>query len=319
MMKIRWFRWLKWLSILFLLGVVVLNVVLYNHAYYFTHFTNKDIPRISRQAVQQQGWQERLKLAFFGVEIPKSRNKILPSAPFKTIHLIGTPQLEAWMIPTERPIRGVVLLFHGYTAHKSTQLKEAQVFRQMGYHTFLVDLRGHGGSDGLQTTIGYHEADDVRRAFEHIQRRYPDLPIVLYGSSMGAVSILKAVYDYDLAAECLVLECPFESMEAAIHRRFEQLNVPKTILSDLLLFWGGWQNDMDAFEHKSTRYAAQVKLPTLLLHGKHDQRVHQSEADAIVAQLAGPHQLVVLEAGHDHMYNSDSEGWTRAIWRFLES
>lgn len=313
-MKIRWFRWLLGL---FLMGIVVLNMVLYNHAYYFTHFTDKDIPRLNSQAVQQQSWQERLKLGFFGVEIPKSRNKILPSAPFKTIYLMGVPQLEAWMIPTDRPVQGVVLLFHGYTSKKSAQLGVAQAFRQMGYHTFLVDFRGHGGSGGLQTTIGYHEADDVRRAFEHIQKRYPDLPIVLYGSSMGAVSILKAMHDYKLSAHQLILECPFESMKTAIHRRFEALEVPTAILPDLLLFWGGWQNDMDAFQHRCTHYAQAVSLPTLLLHGSHDERVDRSEADAIVSQLAGPHELVILNAGHDHMFSSDQAGWTRAVWGFL--
>lgn len=318
-MKIHWFRGLKWLLGLSLVGIVTLNVVLYNHAYYFTHFTDKDIPRISRQAVQQQGWQERLKLGFFGVEIPKSRNKILPSAPFKTVNLMGTPQLEAWMIATDHPVRGVVLLFHGYTSQKSAHLDVAQTFRQMGYHTFLVDFRGHGGSEGLQTTIGYHEADDVRRAFEHIQKRYPSLPVVLYGSSMGAVSILKAIHDYKLPVQQLILECPFESMKTAIQRRFENLQLPTAVLPDLLLFWGGWQNDMDAFAHSCPHYAQAVSLPTLLLHGSHDERVARSEADAIISQLAGPHELVVLNAGHDHMLSSDPTGWTRAVWGFLSS
>ncbi len=133
-MRIRWFRWFKWLLGLFLIGVIGLNVVLYNHAYYFTHFIDADIPRINSQTVQQQGWQERLKLGFFGVEIPKSRNKILPEVPFKTKQMMGTPQLEAWMIPTDRRAQGVVVLFHGYTSKKSAKLRVARAIRQVGYH-----------------------------------------------------------------------------------------------------------------------------------------------------------------------------------------
>ncbi len=134
---------------------------------------------------------------------------------------------------------------------------------------------------------------------------------------MGAVGILKAVYDYDLSADRLILECPFESMKTAIHRRFENLDLPTVLLPDLLLFWGGWQNDMDAFQHSSTRYAQRVSMPTLLLHGQHDARVARSEVEAIVSQLTAPHELVLLDAGHDHMYSSDQTSWTRAVWNFL--
>lgn len=317
-MRIRWFRLLKWSLVLLLLGVVVLNVVLYNHAYYFTHFVDKDIPRMSSKSLQRQAWRQRLKLGFFGVEIPKSRNKITPTAPYQSVRILGAPALDAWWIETQRPVRGIALHFHGYTSKKASQLNNARALRAMGYHTMLVDFRGHGDSEGLQTTIGYHEADDVRRAYEHATRRYPDLPVVLMGSSMGAVSILKAVHDHDLKAEALILECPFESLRAAICRRFENLDLPTTLLPDVLLFWGGWQNDMDAFEHNSVRYAQAVEVPTLLLHGNRDQRVDQAEVSAILQGLQGPRSMVVLEAGHDHMISSDQEGWTRAVWSFLE-
>lgn len=317
-MAIRWSRGFKFLGFLVVLGIVLVNVVLYNHAYYFTHFVDKDLPRLTSAAIQQQPLQERLKLAFFGVEIPKSQNKITPSASYETITLAGNPSLEAWYIPTEQPVQGVVVLFHGYTSQKSSQLGNARTFRKMGYHTLLVDFRGHGGSDGLHTTIGYHEAEDVQRAYQYIQQRHPTLPIVLMGSSMGAVSILKAIHDHSLKARALILECPFESMRTAICRRFKNYQLPTTLLPDVLLFWGSWQNDMEAQEHNSVRYAQQVEIPTLLLHGAQDKRVDRSEADAIIAALAGPRELVVLEAGHDQMSSSAPKAWTSAVWHFLE-
>ena len=317
-MTIRWSKLLKWLLLLFLVLGILLNVVLYNHAYYFTHFGDQTLPRLTTAKVQQKPWSERLKLGFFGVEIPKSRNKITPAVPHKTVRILGTPALETWYIPTERPVRGIAALFHGYASSKASLLYPAEALRAMGYHTLLVDFRGHGDSEGSETTIGYREAEDVRRVCAHIAKRHPDLPLVLMGTSMGSVSILKALSDYDLQPEALVLECPFESMRTAIERRFELVGVDVPLLPDLLLFWGGWQLGMDAFGHNCTRYAQQVQVPTLLLHGKHDELVTSSEITAIETALLGPHQVVQLESKHDYMAATDPVGWKRAVWQFLD-
>ena len=56
-------------------------------------------------------------------------------------------------------------LFHGYTSDKSKLLTEAEFFRSQGFSVLLLDFAGNGGSEGVQTTVGYREADDVATAF----------------------------------------------------------------------------------------------------------------------------------------------------------
>lgn len=317
-MKINPWKWLKRLLYLALFVFISSNFVIYNHAYNFTHFVDKDLPKVKTEDLAKKTLSEKINLGIYGVEIPKPRNTIQPDSDFKEVTFGKQPQLHAWWIPTTQTPKGIMLLFHGYSASKSSHLERAKVLRKLGYHTFLVDFRGHGNSEGFQTSIGYHEAEDVKRAYQYI-RTYYDLPISLLGTSMGAVSILKAVHDAPLQIERLIIECPFRSLSDAIYSRFENMKIPQIILPELLLFWGGWQNDMKSWEHNSLTYASKITIPTLVIYGAKDSKVRRYEVDDIVNALGGKRHLTVLQnAGHDHLMQDDPAGWTKAVWQFLE-
>ncbi|BDS13508.1 alpha/beta hydrolase [Aureispira anguillae] len=317
-MKIKPWKWIKWCFYLFILLFIGSNFIIYNHAYYFTHFVDKDLPKLTSEEIDKKTFWEKIKIGVYGVEIAKPRNKIQPDSSFKTISLGKSPRLDAWWIPTSLPPKGVVILFHGYSANKSSQLEQARVLRKLGYHTFLVDFRGHGDSEGFQTSIGYHEALDVQRAYQYI-RTYHDLPISLLGTSMGAVSILKAMQDYQLDVEKLILECPFGSLKDAVYSRFENLNIPQVLLPELLLFWGGIQNNMNSWEHNAVNYARSIKVPTLIIYGEQDPKVRKHEIDAVFNALSNQRRLSIFKnAGHDHIMQDAPQAWTKAVWSFLE-
>ena len=45
---------------------------------------------------------------------------------------------------------------------------EARILAGAGYHLLLIDLRGHGLSEGDQLTYGYREAWDVQTAVDYL-------------------------------------------------------------------------------------------------------------------------------------------------------
>ena len=47
-------------------------------------------------------------------------------------------------------------------------LDKTEEFLKMGYSTLLVDFMGAGGSEGNQTSIGFHEAEEVKTVFDHL-------------------------------------------------------------------------------------------------------------------------------------------------------
>jgi alpha-beta hydrolase superfamily lysophospholipase len=303
--KIIWFALLPFLA---------LNTIAYNHAYQFTHFT--DPAAGGKINAYSLTGPEKLKALFMGVANPRPENKKLPAQPYEHIRLKGIRMLSCWLIPVPDP-KGTVILFHGYGGEKSSLLDKAAEFGQLGYHTFLVDFMGSGGSAGNQTTIGYHEAEQVKTALAYIRQRMGG-KVFLFGNSMGAVAILKALQDYPLQPAGVLLECPFGSMYETTCARFRLLNIPAFPFAGLLVFWGGIQNDFWAFSHNPATYAKAVACPVLLLYGEQDPKVSRAEIEEIYANLRGPKQLKTYpEAGHENYLLTYKQEWVQDVAAFL--
>jgi uncharacterized protein len=316
MTKRKWVkRFLGISGVLFLL----LNIIACFHAYHFTHFTDKDV--VKTKESKDLSVLEKATIVLTGVNNPRPKNIKTPSLPFKTITLqpSGGKKTELWSIQTPKQAKGTVILFHGYCSSKSKMLDKAEVFLELGYNTILVDFMGSGGSEGNQTTIGFYEAEQVKYCFEYLKKQ-GEKNIYLFGTSMGAVAILKSCHDYGIKAKGLMLECPFGTMYETVSIRFENLGVPKYPLVHLLVFWGGVQNGFWAFSHKPTKYAKKVHTKTLLLYGEKDNRVTRAEIDAIYNNIPTTQKSIVTYplAGHENYLLKYNVKWTEDIKAFLE-
>ena len=314
-MNAKWKRRLQrsgWI----LLGVFILmNIVACFHAYNFTHFSNKSIAKTKDRKDMPLG--EKLKALFMGINNPRPSNLILPSHPFQTITLQSNTSIECWLIKAEVP-KGTFILFHGYGASKSQMLDKADEFLKLGYNTLLVDFMGSGGSGGNQTTIGYKEAEEVKTCFEYIQHR-GEKNIYLFGTSMGAAAVLKAVHEYPIAPRGIIVECPFGSMYQTVSARFHSLGVPAFPMSGLLVFWGGVVNGFPAFDHKPAEYAKDIQCPTLLLYGAKDEKVSKEEIYSIYTNLKGRKQLQVYpNAAHENYLRQYRDRWIQDVALFLK-
>src|SRR5262249_49558811 len=256
----------------------------------------------------------KLGVLLTGVRLPRPVNDRTPDQlglGYETHAIEGGPfALEAWYVPCPQP-RGTVLLVHGYGGCKAGLLDEARAFHDLGFACLLVDFPDSGGSEGDVTTIGYREADDVARTVAFARRRWPG-PVVLFGQSMGAAAVLRAVGACGVKAEAVVLECPFDRLLSTVEARFRSMRLPAFPAARVLVFWGGVQHGFNVFGHNPVDYARGVTCPPLLLHGADDPRVTPAEAQAVHASLAGPKRLHVFEGlGHQPYVAARQEEWKR--------
>lgn len=206
--------------------------------------------------------------------------------------------LDCWLINTDSA-KGTVLLFHGYGGEKSSMLDKAEEFLKLNFNVLLVDFMGAGQSEGNQTTIGFKEAEEVKDCFEYIQKK-GEKNIHLFGTSMGAVAIMKAIDEFQVKPRSIMIECPFGSMYKTVCARFRLVKVPTFPMAGMLMFWGGLQNGFWAFSHNPIEYAKNISCPTLLLYGEKDNRVSREEIKSIFSNLKGPKKLVTYPlAGHE--------------------
>lgn len=305
---------LKRLLLIVLTVFIFINIVAYFHASKFTNFDCSVIAKTKDG--KHLSFGQKIKTLFLGVNNPRPVNNSVPNENFETIKLKSNKEIECWLVKKDTSI-GTVILFHGYSGEKSSMLDKAEIFSNLGYSTMLVDFMGSGGSEGNQTTIGFFEAEEVKTAFDYLAKQ-GEKNIVLFGTSMGAVAIMKAVSDYKLNTKSIIIECPFGTMLETVQARFSTMNVPSFPMANLLVFWGGFQNDFDAFNHNPIDYANNINCPTLLLYGQKDEKVSQNEIDQIFLNLKGIKELKTFPlAGHENYLNKYKNEWTADIVGFI--
>jgi alpha-beta hydrolase superfamily lysophospholipase len=197
--------------------------------------------------------------------------------------------------------------------------KEAEAFKKMGYNTLLTDFRAHGGSEGNTCTIGYDEAEDIKLAYDLIAGK-GEKNIVLWGISMGASTITRAVKEYQLNPAKIILEMPFGTIEDAVKGRVKMMGLPPQPISTLLTFWGGTEHGFWAFGMKPQSFAKEIKCPVLLQWGKNDPRVSRAEEEILFKNISNSNKKFVIyeTAGHESLCKKEPENWEAQVSAFLK-
>jgi len=293
---------------------ILINIIAFFHAYKFTHFTENESEKTN--SPEKLSSFEKVKTLFVGVNNPKPKNTKFPTQKYQTIKLKSNKEIECWLIKVKNS-KGTIILFHGYGGEKSSMIDKSNEFVKLGFNTMLVDFMGSGNSAGNQTTIGYKEADEVKTTFDYLTQN-GEKNIYLFGTSMGAVAIMKCINDYKITPKGIIIECPFGSMYTTVCTRFKKMNAPTFPMAGILLFWGGIQNGFWGFSHNPTEYAKNVNCPTLLLYGEKDKSVSLKEIDEIYTNLKGPKKINIYKnTGHENYLIKNKLDWTKNVSDFL--
>lgn len=301
-----------------ILILIVINLVAFNHAWHFTHFDEISENKTSKP--EELEFFQKIKVLLTGISNPRPENSGLPLRNYETINIKTHHDyvLEIWQIKLSESI-GTVILFHGYTGEKSDLLEVSEAFIELGYNTVLVDFYGSGGSSGSSSTIGYYESEDVKNVYNYVKEEING-NVILFGSSMGAVSILKALADHGIKPNALILECPYGRLITTVKNRFKLMGLPTVVFPELLVFWGGVQQGYWPFSMNAIIYAEEVEMPTLILHGKNDKRANLEDVEAIYSNLSGKKKMVLFEnTGHESYIGKYKNQWTSEVSGFLVS
>ncbi len=306
-------------GVLLALGFVGLNILAYNHARamttYVTAGTRTSQPeRLSR-------WQ-RIRVLLTGVTITRPESDKSPQALMQDTEVLSIPvgktiMLEAWYanLGDDTPL---AIMFHGYAEDKTGILEEARTFLDMNISVLLVDFRGAGGSSESYTTVGYFEADDVKAVYRLAQEQLHHPHTILFGQSKGAVAILRAIQQYDLSPDAVIIEAVFDTMLNTVRNRFRAMHTPSFPNAELLVFWGGQQRGFNAFRHNPVTYAKSLTTPALFLHGEQDPRATLREGRRVFDAVPGPKQFVTFpESRHESFVGMHTARWQQAIQTFL--
>jgi dipeptidyl aminopeptidase/acylaminoacyl peptidase len=308
-------------SALLLGGFIALNGIAYRQAWAMMHFTG-EAARTDKPENLSPG--EKIKVLFCGVDMPRPRSSLTPDKVGPACRAVVIPEtngikLGAWYCPAA-PSGPLVILFHGYAGDKSGMLPEAVAFLEMGCSVMLVDFRGSGDSSESYTTVGFYEAEDVAAAVNYARAQLPHSKLVLYGGSMGAAAVLRAVARCGVQPDAVIVEGIFDKMLNTVRHRFQAMGVPSFPGAQLLVFWGGVQAGFDGFDHNPVQYAAAVRCPILFLHGAADPRARLEEARRVFDAVSAPKRFQEFPAlGHEAAVTRFPAEWKDSVARFLQT
>ncbi len=83
--------------------------------------------------------------------------------------------------------RGIILFVHGLGEHTGRYTEHFKRFSGKGFACIGFDLRGHGESEGRRghAPSYAHLMDDIQEMVDHLRATYRDLPLFIYGHSLG--------------------------------------------------------------------------------------------------------------------------------------
>lgn len=291
------------------------------HAWSATHYA----PTTARttRAAELTAWS-RLSVIATGATIRRQINKRTPAdvgLTFETRYFPGAHglRLEAWRIAASHTGAPAVLMFPGYGASKDCLLPAASEFARRGFEIWMTDPHGIGGSGGSTTSLGWYEAEDVAAAWREFGKMRRG-PVMLYGISMGAVSILRAVHHGWVKPDALILECPFDRFTHAIGAGYERFALPSWLFGTAAATWIGVQQGFNPFAHNPAEYIRSVRCPTLLLQGELDDTIGRAHVRTVGSRLNGDSTFALLPgAGHAFLINRASSAWREKVNTFLEA
>ncbi len=102
--------------------------------------------------------------------------------------------------PAAAPAKGILLLSHGLGEHAGRYGRFANFMAGRGFHVYAHDHRGHGLTKAPDAPLGRFAArDGVAKVLDDLGTiralavaEHPDLPVILFGHSMGGLIALNA-------------------------------------------------------------------------------------------------------------------------------
>jgi len=199
---------------------------------------------------------------------------------------IENDTLNAIFFKTETTPKATILFYHGAGGNISTYTFITDVLVNAGYQVFAIDFRGYGKSTGKPTHVNI--ANDAQIIFDQIIQKdeFKDMPIIIYGASMGTQIATKMAKDNQDKISGLILDGTISSFtDMAL------LSAPEA------------QKPMIA-QYVTSPYSAKndikeiLNIPKLFIHSKTDESVPFSQGETVFNNSMKPKTIWEYEGNH---------------------
>jgi pimeloyl-ACP methyl ester carboxylesterase len=225
---------------------------------------------------------------------------------------------EAWFFPGLRGAATIVLC-HGYGSSRGELLTLVSALQDHQYNVFVFDFTAHGAVAGI-TTLGYREADELRRAVDAVAGRSDVDPsrVGLWGYNLGAYAVLREA-ENDKRVRALVLDSVYDQPEQMVKVGVERNGLggfPLMIKSAELSFkYLNYAHRQDP--SLSNQLLALNGVPTLFIQALDDPELAGTTREMFLKAPEPREQAIIAHGNYVSMNDDDKRAYENRIVSFF--
>ncbi|MEE4607599.1 MAG: alpha/beta hydrolase [Desulfobacteraceae bacterium] len=225
----------------------------------------------------------------------------------------GGGRLELWRIVPPVPVRGTLVMIHGWSRNRDRMVARARHFARQGMITVLFSARDHGRSSRFRFMNAAEFAEDALAVMDWLGH-----PVILYGHSAGAGGAIIAASRRPEQVALLFLEsCYADSREGllSLYRWFNPFF--GRVFGPMIL---NWMNLMYRFRMKDVspeRLAPRLPMPAMVIHGAGDRRFPAAFARRLHRAFPEGRARLLVVPGAGHSESSAHPQYPAAVADFL--
>ncbi len=230
--------------------------------------------------------------------------------------------LPGFFYINENKTENTFVCVHGYNTNSDFAFAAmVEPILNAGYNCFLVNHRHFGGHEGKFTGFGILEKDELRKWIDCVNEYFPNGKIMLYGTSMGAATIMQAS-DQELPNVVGFIEdCGFTTCYDELNYLMGSVvKIPtKPFISSLGVMTKAFL-DLDIKASDSREALKNTKLPALFIHGGRDNFVPTEMVQECFDACGSEDKKLIIydEARHVQSHFKYPEQYEKDIFEFAE-
>lgn len=201
------------------------------------------------------------------------------SIPYREVNLPYSKgqNLNIIQFETPKPVKGIVLYFHGNRKNIGWYARFAPLFTSHGYEVWMPDYPGYGKSTGRLTEEVLY--DYTLQLYKLARKSYGADSIIIFGKSMGTG--LATYLASNVECRRVILETPYYSLSSVAAHFFPIY--PMEMMTRVKI--------------PSWEYLKQVAEPVTIFHGTSDRIIPYSNAVRLKPFLKAGDEFVTIEGG----------------------
>lgn len=251
-----------------------------------------------------------------------------PASSLPQSHVItGTvPSFDGTIIHYDvwdRPSRTLILVVPGFWRDRRhpSMVRLAGYLNALGYRCAIVDVRGHGDSEGMYG-FNLHEHHDVAAVANELLRRLPIETITLLGFSYGGAIAIATAARHRLPLSSALLVSPVADF-AMIVPRINPFTIHRHIAFRQALRRPrfDWLRTRRSAKLRALDDIRDVHVPLCFIHVKDDWLISHRHSEALFEAAHEPKELHVLDVSGnyhaDRIFSVASDAIEPVVAQFL--